>query len=178
MKKNIDTIFLIGYMGAGKTITGKALSKSLGYKFYDLDKYIEMMEGKTVSEIFNQKKEIYFRKIENKYLNDLCLKKEKKIISTGGGTPCFDNNLKIINNSHNSTSIYLKATVNSLVERLINSMDTRPIISHLKDKNELNEFIAKHLFERSFYYERSEIKITTDGLVVKDILSKIKENLV
>ena len=142
MKKNIDTIFLIGYMGAGKTITGKALSKSIGFKFYDLDKYIEMMEGKTVSEIFNKKKEIYFRKIENKYLNDLCLKKEKKIISTGGGTPCFVDNLEIINNSHTSPSIYLKENNDTLVDRLINSIAPRPIISHLKDKNELNILVA------------------------------------
>lgn len=178
MNKNINTIFLIGYMGVGKTFTGEALSQLIGYKFYDLDEYIEMMESKTVTEIFNQKKEVNFRKIENKYLNDLCLKKEKKIISTGGGTPCFDNNLKIINNSPNSISIYLKASVNTLVERLINSINTRPIISHLSDKDELNDFIAKHLFERSFYYERSDIKINTDGLETIDILSRIEEILV
>ena len=116
MNKTFNTIFLIGYMGAGKSVIGKSLSKKINYKFYDLDDYIEIKEGKKVSDIFDQENEVYFRKIENKYLDQLSSKKEKKIISTGGGTPCFDNNLDIILNSTNSLSIYLKANVNTLVK--------------------------------------------------------------
>ena len=78
MNKTINTIFLTGYMGAGKTLIGKSLSKKINYKFYDLDSYIEIKEGKKVSEIFNQKNEVYFRKIENKYLDQLSSKNEKK----------------------------------------------------------------------------------------------------
>ena len=78
MSKSIDTIFLLGYMGAGKTVIGRLLSKKLGFKFYDLDNYIEQIEGKKVSDIFNEKNEVYFRKIENKYLHELSLKNEKK----------------------------------------------------------------------------------------------------
>ena len=74
MNKTIKTIFLTGYMGAGKTLIGKSLSKKINYKFYDLDSYIEIKEGKKVSEIFNQKNEVYFRKIENKYLDQLSSK--------------------------------------------------------------------------------------------------------
>ena len=111
MNKTFNTIFLIGYMGAGKSVIGKSLSKKINYKFYDLDDYIEIKEGKKLSDIFDQENEVYFRKIENKYLDQLSSKKEKKIISTGGGTPCFDNNLDIILNSTNSLSIYLKANV-------------------------------------------------------------------
>ena len=84
MNKTVNTIFLIGYMGAGKTVIGKSLSKKINYKFYDLDNYIEIKEGKKIPEIFNQKNEVYFRKIENKYLDHLSSINEKKIISTGG----------------------------------------------------------------------------------------------
>jgi len=175
MSKSIDTIFLLGYMGAGKTVIGRSLSKKLGFKFYDLDNYIEQIEGKKVSDIFNEKNEVYFRKIENKYLHELSLKNEKKIISTGGGTPCFKNNLEIIQTSSNSISVYLKADIETLVKRLLHSIEKRPIISHLKKEDELKEFITKHLFERSFYYEKSDIKIKTDDIELKDIVKLIGE---
>ena len=175
MSKSIDTIFLLGYMGAGKTLIGRSLSKKLGFKFYDLDNYIEQIEGKKVSDIFNEKNEVYFRKIENKYLQELSLKKEKKIISTGGGTPCFKNNLEIIQTSSNSISVYLKANIETLVKRLLHSIEKRPIISHLKKEDELKEFITKHLFERSFYYEKSDVKIKTDDIELKDIVKLIGE---
>ena len=175
MNKTINTIFLTGYMGAGKTLIGKSLSKKINYEFYDLDNYLEIKEGKKVSEIFNQKNDVYFRKIENKYLEQLSSKKEKKIISTGGGTPCFKNNLNIIQDTSDSLSIYLKANVNTLVSRLKNSINKRPLISHLKDDQELRDFITKHLFERSFYYEKSDIKIKTDDLELNDIVKLISE---
>ena len=175
MSKSIDTIFLLGYMGAGKTVIGRSLSKKLGFKFYDLDNYIEQIEGKKVSDIFNEKNEVYFRKIENKYLQELSLKKEKKIISTGGGTPCFKNNLEIIQTSSNSISVYLKANIETLVKRLLHSIERRPIISHLKKEDDLKEFITKHLFERSFYYEKSDVKIKTDDIELKDIVKLIGE---
>ena len=78
-----DTIFLIGYMGSGKTVVGKSLSKSINYDFYDLDNFIENMEKKKISEIFNDYNEVYFRKLENKYLKILSQKNESKIISLG-----------------------------------------------------------------------------------------------
>ena len=93
----LNTIFLIGYMGAGKSVVGRLLSQINGFNFYDLDEYIEAKEGKKVSEIFNENNEVYFRKIENKYLKEISLLKNNKIISTGGGTPCFQNNFEIIN---------------------------------------------------------------------------------
>jgi len=175
MNKTIKTIFLTGYMGAGKTLIGKSLSKKINYKFYDLDNYIEIKEGKKVSEIFNQKNEVYFRKIENKYLDQLSSKNEKKIISTGGGTPCFKNNLNLIQNTPDSLSIYLKANVNTLVQRLKNSITKRPLILHLKNDQELRDFITKHLFERSFYYEKSDVKIKTDDIELSDIVKLISE---
>lgn len=173
----LNTIFLIGYMGAGKSVVGKLLSQINGFNFYDLDEYIEAKEGKKVSEIFNQNNEVYFRKIENKYLKEISLLKDNKIISTGGGTPCFQNNFEIINESPNSTSIYLKANIDVLVNRLKDSIDNRPIISHLTDEYKLKEFITKHLFERNYYYEKSTIKIVTDNLEPTEIVKLIASKL-
>ncbi len=167
----MDTIFLIGYMGSGKTVVGKSLSKSINYNFYDLDKFIELNEKKSISEIFRLKNEIYFREIESKYLNELISVKEKKIISTGGGTPCYSNNIDLINN--NSVSIYLKASVDTLVKRLNDAKINRPLISHLKDKSELKDFISKHLFERNYFYEKAKIKIKTDDLKLSEIINLI-----
>ena len=173
----LNTIFLIGYMGAGKSAIGKSLSKNNGYKFYDLDKYIEEKEGRKISEIFNHNNEVYFRKIENSYLKEISLIKENKIISTGGGTPCFQNNFEIIDNLPNSLSVYLKASVETLMARLKDSIEKRPLISHLQNPVELKEFIKKHLFERSFYYEKSKVKIKTDDLDVNAVVKLINQLL-
>ena len=173
----MNTIFLIGYMGAGKSAIGKSLSKNNGYKFYDLDKYIEEKEGRKISEIFNDNNEVYFRKIENSYLKEISLIKENKIISMGGGTPCFQNNFEIIDNLPNSLSVYLKASVETLTARLKDSIEERPLISHLKDPLQLNEFITKHLFERSFYYEKSKFKVKTDDLDINTIVNLIAKLL-
>jgi shikimate kinase len=173
----LNTIFLIGYMGAGKSVIGRLLSQINDFNFYDLDEYIEVKEGKKVSEIFNENNEVYFRKIENKYLKEISLLKENKIISTGGGTPCFQNNFEIINESSNSTSIYLKANIDVLVNRLKESNNDRPLISHLTDEHKLKEFITKHLFERSYYYEKSKIKLVTDNLEPSEIVKLITNRL-
>ena len=170
----INTIFLFGYMGAGKTVIGKSLSKSIKYEFYDLDNFIELGEKKKVSEIFNDHNEVYFRNLENKYLRALSQKKEKKVISLGGGTPCFETNIEIIANTPDSLTIYLKASLSSLTKRLKDGKTKRPIISHIKSDNDLKDFINKHLFERSFYYEKADIKISTDDLEINQIIKLIK----
>ena len=102
----------------------------------------------------------------------------KKIISLGGGTPCFENNLKIIDETQNSISIYLKASIETLSERLKGGKNKRPLISHITSDIELNEFISKHLFERSFYYEKAEFKVLTDNLDVSEIINLIKSKLI
>ena len=168
-----DTIFLIGYMGAGKTVIGKSLSKYINYNFYDLDNFIESMEKKKISEIFNNHNEVYFRKLENKYLKILSEKKESKIISLGGGTPCFKNNIKIIDSTPNSIKIYLKASVDCLIKRLKDGKSKRPLISHIKSKKDLKEFISKHLFDRAYYYENADVKLNVDNLKINEIVSLI-----
>ena len=103
--------------------------------------------------------------------------KGNKIISTGGGTPCFQNNFEIIDGLPSSISVYLKANVDTLADRLKDSIEKRPLISHLQNPVELKEFIKKHLFERSFYYEKSKVKIKTDDLDVNAVVKLINQIL-
>jgi len=167
MKK---TIFLIGYMGSGKSRIGKELSRSISYTFYDLDNFISANEGLTINEIFKNNNELYFRKIEREYLKKLVNIDGNKIISLGGGTPCYNDNMDLILNTSNSESIYLNRSIDFLVERLYKKIDTRPLISHVKSKKELKDFVSKHLFERNQYYFKANKVLNTDN-------SKIDENI-
>jgi len=171
------SIILIGYMGVGKSFIGKILSKELKFKFIDLDTYIESKEKKTINDLFKEKGEIFFRNIEKKYLNNLLSENSKYIISTGGGTPCYSNNLDLINNNNNVKSIYLKASISILTDRLFIDIHNRPLISHLNSKKELNNYISKHLFERSNFYNQADIIIDVDNKKIKEIIYQITEEL-
>ena len=167
------TIFLIGYMGSGKSRIGKELSDTISYNFYDLDKFIIANEGLTINEIFEQKKELYFREIEREYLKQLISKDENKVISLGGGTPCYSDNMDLILNTNNSDSIYLNRSIDFLVQRLYNKLSSRPLISHLKDKDDLKEFISKHLFERNQFYLRAKKILNSNNSKVDQIISEL-----
>lgn len=151
-------LVLVGYMASGKSTIGKKLSKLMDFEFVDLDYYIEKKENLTVSEIFKTKGEIYFRKIEQQYLKEITTNAEKTIISLGGGTPCFYDTMGWLNALDNFKSIYLKTNLDVLTNRLYKD-NQRPLVSHIKTKEELKDFIAKHLFERSFYYNQAQIVI-------------------
>jgi shikimate kinase len=166
-------IILIGYMGSGKSAVGKKLSDVLSFGYIDLDDYIQQKEGKTIAGIFKNRGEIYFRKIESKYLNEVIGTNTNSVISLGGGTPCYGHNMDLIKNTENASSVYLKASISSLSERLILEKDQRPLISHIKDKEELNEFIGKHLFERAPYYKRSDITVNVDHKSVDEVVASI-----
>jgi len=164
----------LGYMGCGKSTIGKQIASKLKLKFVDLDAYIEMKEAATVKEIFDTKGEIYFRKIETLYLSELMSDTEHDIISLGGGTPCFGENMDIIN--MNSTSVYLRATIPTLFERLKKEQSTRPLIQTI-GLDKLEEFIGKHLFERGFFYNRAEKTIAVDNKSIDTIVLEIIEYL-
>ena len=151
MKK---TIVLLGYMGSGKSRVGKALSQCIHIPYIDLDSYIEIQEKSSIESIFNNKGEVYFRKKERHYLEQLLLQKEPVILALGGGTPCYYDSMDFIVNSE-VISIYLKARINTLVSRLVNEKKRRPLISHLETETDLQEFIGKHLFERLPFYSRA-----------------------
>lgn len=170
------SIILIGYMGSGKSTIGKKLSEILNLELIDLDDYIQKMENMSVSKIFETKGEIYFRKKEYIYLKEL-LKRNDIILSLGGGTPCYGDNMNAVLNAEGMQSIYLKSSIPNLVQRLRTEKLKRPLIAHLKTDEELTEFIGKHLFERSFFYNQSHQTIVTDEKSITAIAEEIVGSL-
>lgn len=166
-------VVLIGYMASGKSTLGRILAKKLNYSFVDLDDYIEEKEQTSISEIFKSKGEIYFRKKETQYLNHILKTKTKLVLSLGGGTPCYSNNMDTILGCENAVSIYLKASISTLVDRLKNEKAKRPLIAHIQTDDLLAEFIGKHMFERSQFYNQSERIISTDNKAQYEIVEDI-----
>ncbi len=166
-------LVLMGYMGSGKSLIGRDLAKKMKLEYLDLDDYIENQEKKIISKIFEDHGEIYFRKKESEYLNKVLDAKNNSIIALGGGTPCFAGNLELIKQKQETTSIYLNASLEELTKRLFRERDKRPLIAHLDQKEDLNDFIRKHLFERSFYYNQADKKIVTDEKNVNEIVEEI-----
>lgn len=154
-------IILLGYMGCGKSTIAIRLSKITNIHFVDLDKSIEERTNLSINEIFEQQGEIYFRKLEHEILVELLNSSENLIISLGGGTPCYANNHELLKGD-TILSIYLKASVETLFERLVSNKNKRPLIAN-KSEDEMKEFIAKHLFDRSFYYNQAQYKLSIDG---------------
>jgi len=153
-------IILLGYMGCGKSTIAKSLSKIIGIPFVDLDQYIEKETNLTINAIFEQRGEIYFRKLEHQALVELLNASEPLIIGLGGGTPCYANNHELLI-GENVVSIYLKASIQTLFNRLSVNKGKRPLIAD-KSVEELKEFIAMHLFERSFYYNQAQYAVSVD----------------
>ena len=163
-------IILIGYMGSGKTTVGKALSKETGMMFYDLDWYIESRMRKSVSQIFAEKGEDGFRKIEYNMLHEVA-EFEDVIISCGGGTPCFFDNMDYLNQQ--GDVVYLKATPETLYKHLLMAKVERPL---LKDKSpeELIAYITEHLKGRAPFYEKAKHVLDVNVL---DEYDKIKTSV-
>ncbi|WP_233899163.1 shikimate kinase [Tenacibaculum piscium] len=167
-------IILLGYMGSGKSTIGRLIASKKNFSFIDLDNYIEEKENKTVAEIFETKGEIYFRKKEDLYLKEILNLKQKIVLALGGGTPCYGNNMEYILNDKTAKTVYLKTSINTIVARLINEKSQRPLVARLKQE-ELHEFVAKHLFERSYFYNQSEYKITVDNKNVHEIVAELNK---
>jgi shikimate kinase len=154
-------IILLGYMGCGKSTIANRLSKITKIPFVDLDKNIEERTNLSINEIFHKHGEIYFRKLEREVFIELLESRTDLIIGLGGGTPCYANNHELLQ-GENILSVYLKASVDTLFERLVANKSKRPIIA-TKTDDELKEFIAIHLFERSYYYQQAQHKVVIDG---------------
>ena len=160
-------------MGSGKTTIGKHLSEVLNYKFIDLDQAIEYEEQHTISELFSKKGELYFRKKERIILEKILSSNSNIVLAIGGGTPCFGDTMGFIKSSENAISIYLKSSHKELTDRLFNKRLNRPLIAHIPSPELLNDFIRKHLFERSYFYNQSEIKLSTDNLTIAAAIEEI-----
>ncbi|MFA9289995.1 MAG: shikimate kinase [Solirubrobacteraceae bacterium] len=162
-------ITLLGYMTSGKTSIGKLIQKELNYTWIDLDLEIEKKEKLEINKIFEIKGEIYFRKIEREVLLEF-LNKNNNIISLGGGTPCYYNNIDEINEF--STSFYLNTSIFELVNRIKLFKNNRPLVK-TKTEEELTEYVAKHLFERIPFYNKANHIIKTDNKSFEEIANEI-----
>ena len=160
-------IILIGYMGAGKTTVGKALAKELHMPFYDLDWYIESRMHKTVKAIFDERGEAGFRKIEHNMLHEVA-EFEDIIISCGGGTPCFFDNIDYMNRQ--GETVYLKATPEVLYGHLKMGKTIRPLLLN-KTADEVQVFIREQLAQREPYYSKAKYVLDVNLL---DDYEKIK----
>ena len=170
-------IILIGYMGAGKTTIGRALAKELGIPFYDLDWYIESRMRKKVPQIFAEKGEDGFRSIEHNMLHEVA-EFEDVIISCGGGTPCFFDNMDYMNEQ--AETVYLKARPEVLYDHLRMGRTERPLLTG-KSPEELQTFIAEQLEQRDPYYSKArhtlDVSLMDNYEKIKISVSKLRELL-
>lgn len=159
----MSTIFLIGYMGSGKTTLGRAAAKALGLRFIDLDDYIEEREGMSIREIFGTRGEATFRAIEREALIEVSRQADSagSIVACGGGTPCHADNMELL--KRHGVTVWLDAPHSSLLSRLKEGRDKRPLIASLSD-DELSRFISTQLDQRRPYYRQAMMRLDSSRL--------------
>ena len=175
MAKKLKVV-LLGYMASGKSTIGKLLGEQLKLPFKDLDSEIEKSVGMDIPTIFNKNGELFFRKKETEVLKHLMNSNQTFVLALGGGTPCYGSNMEIIN-TETESSVYLKLKIPSLVNRISNEKNQRPLVATISD-DELAEFIGKHLFERSPFYSKASITINCDDKSAQAIVKEIAESLI
>jgi shikimate kinase len=163
-------VFLIGYMGSGKSTIGKTLARSMNYPFHDMDQIFEKHAGMNIPDFFKQFGEVAFRKRERELLTTICQWKDA-VISTGGGTPCYYDNLEMMNRA--GVTVYLNLNVEELYERLNKDEHIRPLLMDAPRGN-LKDYISRHLREREKYYLKA--KVVHDPLQsdIDELINRIK----
>ena len=169
----MSKIFLTGYMGSGKSSTGQLLASQLDYNFIDLDKFIEKEYKMTIPEIFSSKGEKEFRAMEHNCLKKV-VEKENTVVACGGGTPCYYGHMELMNN--NGTTVYLKMSVDTLVNRLLHAKDKRPLILN-KTEKELKEFVNRQLEKREDIYHKAQYIVKAKELNVQELAAFVKEQI-
>ncbi|MCU4176318.1 shikimate kinase [Carboxylicivirga sp. N1Y90] len=168
--KEIKRIFLVGFMGSGKSTLGRRLRTEMGWDFLDLDDVFEEKFKVKIKQYFSVHGEDAFRIAEKEVLKDV-LDKERVIIATGGGTPCFFDNMDVMNN--NGLSIYLKLSVDVLIGRLSGGKQVRPLVAG-KSGQELRDFICAKLQEREFFYNKAQVVADAEVLGVEAFVQIIE----
>ena len=166
-------ILLVGYMASGKSTVGKVLATEIGIEYFDLDYLIEQKNNKTISEIFEENGELFFRKQEHQLLNEWIEQPKSFVLSLGGGTPCYANNHLVLQRE-DVISVYLKAKVSTLVDRIEADGNNRPLLSKISDKK---SYVGQHLLERSYYYNQAKFTLNTDDKTLEEIVAEIKSLL-
>jgi len=163
-------IFLIGFMGAGKTHWGRQLSEKLGIRFFDLDEQVVEQAGKSIPEIFATEGEEHFRLMEKEVLYILSESHESFVMACGGGSPCYFNNIDYMNDA--GTTVWINTSLDVLFKRLIKEKDKRPLIRELSDE-QLQAFIARKFADRKIYYEQAAITVDEEPLQLDTLIEKI-----
>ena len=164
-------IFLIGFMGAGKTHWGKQVANRMGLPFHDLDELIVAQEGKSIADIFTDHGEEYFRLAEKQMLEELVEREDSMIISCGGGTPCFFNNIDFM--KRYGIVVWLNTHVEVILQRLLKERMHRPLLKDIKDEDLRNHIIRK-LNERRMYYEQADVIIDKeDSISMNDFIQTV-----
>ena len=145
--------FIVGYMASGKSTFGKELAKDKGLPFLDLDESVESREGRSISEIFAKEGEEYFRKREREILHEICNETDEFVLATGGGTPCFFDNMDYMNQE--GTTVFLNTSSLVIVDRLKRQRSNRPLLAMYSD-NELEFFVREHLESRLPFYLKAK----------------------
>ncbi|GGW44813.1 shikimate kinase [Arenibacter certesii] len=158
-------------MGSGKTTIGKIIAKELKCSFLDLDEVLENELGTSIPEVFKTKGEVFFRKKEHQFLNEIVSKDASFILSTGGGTPCYSGNMDTMLKEADAV-VYLKVAIAGLVQRLMPEKEHRPLIKNIANED-LPEFIGKHLFERNNYYLKADHIVNCDNKEPQRIAEEI-----
>jgi shikimate kinase len=160
-------IFLIGFMGSGKTHWARLLSKKLGLTFYDLDTVIVEQEKKSVADIFSEKGEEYFRYRETQALERIAEEQEGFILSCGGGTPCFFNNIEYMKKT--GKVIWLNTSIEVLTQRLMRERKSRPLIREV-DESDLGRYIVRKLSERRMYYQQADVTVNEESVTLDELI--------
>ncbi len=166
-------IFLIGFMGSGKSTVGKKLASVLGWSFIDLDEEIEKKEGLKIATIFSEKGETFFRNAESEMLRSVAVR-QNIVISTGGGTPCLGDNMDFM--LKNGITVYLKLRPGQLHKRLKRASAERPLLKSISGDN-LYGYIAGKLAEREKWYNRAAIVFEKYGSDISELLLLVKNRI-
>ncbi len=163
-------IFLIGFMGCGKTHWGKLLSQKMQAPFFDLDEKLVEQDGREINEIFSASGEEYFRMLEKDVLHILSESHETFIMACGGGTPCFFNNIDYM--KKHGTTVWINCSTECLHKRLLKEKENRPLIRAVPD-SELRSHIVKKLSDRKIFYQQADVIINEDDLTLEKLIEKI-----
>ncbi|MFL5811242.1 MAG: shikimate kinase [Flavisolibacter sp.] len=163
-------IFLIGFMGCGKTHWGKLLSAKLNMPFFDLDEKIAEHEGRSIADIFKKEGEEYFRLLEKDVLHILTESHDSFVMATGGGTPCFYNNIDYLKKQ--GTVVWINCSTECLYQRLVKEKAIRPLISNIAD-DELKSYIVKKYSGRKIYYQQANVILPEEIISLENMVNKI-----
>ena len=163
-------IYLIGFMGSGKTHWGRLLSEKLSMRFFDLDEQVTEHAGKSIAEIFATEGEEHFRLMEKEVLYIVSESHDSFIMACGGGSPCYFNNIEYMNQS--GTTVWINTPIDTLFQRLIGEKEKRPLIKQLSDE-QLKGFIAKKFSDRKIYYEQASVTVDEEPVQLDQLIEKI-----